>query len=226
MPVSGSSDNSQLAPLDKFVGLENFKILAVNPTLQQLEALGFNFKKEPEYTGTDDDGNRQIRIDFVLNNDPEEGEPEISGIASFYVVEKNRISSTGKTNVCNYHGQFTWLEDINAIPDNMQWFKPEGIRAAYQGEEFLVGMLRNFCNVGKDGEMYIAETEALFSGNVSEIEEIVNSTPDNKVRMLCTVKRTPKLDDEGNEVGETFYQAFYTRKTERPYSTATHFLRL
>jgi hypothetical protein len=202
----------------KFVGLENFRILAINPNLAQLKAFGFNYDKEPEYTGKNSDGEEQIRVDFVLNNAPEEGETEIKGIASYYIVNGHKKSTTGKWQVCNELGQYAWLEDLGVAPSNMTWFNMEGVRKAFKGEELMMKMIRNYCNVMSGGRCSLDNPTALLSGNVTEISEYIEHYPNNKIKVLSVIKEVTKENEDGSSK-TNHYSAFYTRHTERPYSS-------
>ena len=225
MALEGGSDNSQ----DKariFTGLENFRIVAINPDLQKAKALGYNYEKEPEYTGTTDDGNKRVMISFFLDNFPEEGEPHIQLPLTYFLEETDVVSSTNKVQYTNKKGEFAYLEDLDDIPSNMDWFDLDGVRPAVKGEEMLVKMLRNFANIKRDGACSIENPSALFVGNVSEIKEMVSAFIENKIGVLLVVKKVNKKDDNGQPIEGDFnyYQGVYTRKTERPYSNDYSYL--
>ena len=159
MAVSGSSNENSVASR-KFIGLENFRVVGVNPpTAKVWQDLGFNFEKEPEYTSQeeDDQGNKynRVRLDFVLNNAPEEGEPEINVIHSIYIDTRRSKSKTDKGQYCNKYGQFAWLPSLSEVPENMDWFNTEGARESFKNEELLIDFLRNYANVSKAMEVGI-----------------------------------------------------------------------
>ncbi len=79
-----------------------------------------------------------------------------------------------------------------------EWFKNEGVRRAYVGEETLIEFMRTWANVGRDGECAIDDIKAVTSGNVTELKQYVTALKDNRVRLLLGVK------DEK-------YQQVYTR---------------
>lgn len=229
MAVQGSS-NENSGTRDLYTGLENFKIVAVNPpTAEAYKQYGFNFDKDPVYLTKEKDDNgteyTQLRVDFILDNDPAEGEPEIKLPVSYYIDSRTLESSTGKTQFTNKYGQFTWLESIENIPSNMNWFNLDGVRKSFRGEEALMGMIRNFCNVAKGGECYIENPAALFVGNVAEIREYITAFTNNKIKMLLVIRNSDVKDENGIITGSKQYQAIYTRKTERPYSTDFSFLK-
>lgn len=227
MAIAGSSNENSIQST-LYVGLENFKVIGVNPsTPEEWKNLGFNFEKEPVYVEEktqDGETFKQIRIDFILDNFPNSGEPHIKTIASYYVEKRFVESSTGKTQYTNNLGQFTWLEDPNNIPENMGWFSLKGARKAYRGEEFLMGFIRNFANVGKGEDCFLENPDKLFTGDISELKTVISAYPNNKIKMLLVVKNSDKKDEEGNIIGTNHYQSVYTRKTERPYSKDTTYL--
>lgn len=207
MALQGSS-NENSGSYERYVGLENFNVKQVNP------------EAPDTYLSKNRDGVDQVRIDFVLDNLPKEGEPHITGNISFFVANAEKTSKTGKVVYTNVYGQFAYLEDGGAIPDNMKWFSADGMRKAYDGEDLLIDFIRNYANVPKGGQVYLENPKALFTGNVSEVRGMINAFPNNKVKVLCTIREVAK--DDG---GTAYYQSFYNRKVERPYSTDFSYLR-
>lgn len=219
-----SSDESAVRSL--YTGIEKFKIVAVNPTMTELEAMGKNVKEEPVYTGVNDQGVAYARISFHLDNYADErgaNHPVIRTNHEFYIYDKTKISSNGKVQVINKYGQSVWItpEELNTktIPESMAaWLKADGLKAAKEGEGILVDFLRSFFNVASvatatkngniaDAEAYISNTDALFKGDFSELRNSIDGV-ENKIKVLLGVKTT----DEGKS-----YQATYNRSSLRVY---------
>lgn len=203
MKIEGTN-NENFEPKKLWLGIENFRITAVNP--EPVET----------YMSKDSDGNPQIRISFSVDNFPEEGEPHIQGTLSFFISEDFKVSSTGKTLYINQMGRTAYLESLENIPENMKWYDTTGIRRAYKGEPELIEFIKNFANVSANGKCYFENPKLLFAGNIHEIKSVLESFPNNKIKLLCTVKK----GEEGK-----YYQDFYSRKTERPYSKDFTYLR-
>ena len=117
---------------------------------------------------------------------------------SSLLVEPNERpeSRTGKYQWINKFGQTAWgTENPSA---QYEWFKNEGVRRAYVGEETLIEFMRSWANVGRDGECAIDNIKDVMSGNVHELKSYVSALKENRVRLLLGVK-----DDK--------YQQVYTR---------------
>lgn len=212
-----------------YAGAENFKVVAVNPTKAELEALyGREINFDPEYIGTtkvsDSDGERevtQIRIDFYLSNE----EDTVTTKLQFYVGDTHHKSQTGKYKVINSFGKDTWLDQDSIkskqVPDNMSWYSADGVKVAKRGEVELISFLVNLLNlpfnldkVSDVSEAYAKidkdEWVKIFNGDVSLLRSVVGST-NNKVGVLLGVK----TKGDGKLV-----QASYNRHTLRQYVIA------
>jgi len=216
-----------------FTGVENFKVVAVNPTKEELEKLfGREISYEPEYISTqtvsDSDGEReapQVRIDFFLNN--EDPDNPIATKASFYVIDTHHKSQTGKFRVINDFGKTTWLtkEDIQGktVPSNMSWYQTSGMKVAKRGEEELIDFIANLLNLPfkLDGLADVSSAhakfekerwEAIFKGDYSYIKEVIEST-NNKVGVALGVKIA---DDK------VMRQVIFNKKTLRQYTLSSN----
>lgn len=212
-----------------YTGVENFKVIAVNPTKEELEKL---FDRElnytPEYVDTttvkDGDGERevpQVRIDFYLSNDDPDN--PISVKESFYISNTHHASQTGKVKVINDFGKTTWLtkESIKSknIPDNMSWYSISGMKVAKRGEEEVVDFIVNLLNLpfNADKVKDLSEMHAkfekerwddMFKGDFSYIQTIIEGT-NNKVGVALGVK---VADDQSMK------QVVFNKKTLRQYT--------
>jgi len=225
-----SQDVQEVAARKLFTGVENFKVVGVNPTKAELETMyGRELNFDPEYIGTtkveDGDGERevpQIRLDFYLAN--EEG--DITTKAQFYVANTHHKSQTGKFKVINAFGKATWLtQDAisnKVMPDNMHWYNATEIKVAKRGEEELVAFLTNLLNLPfkideladpSDAFAKISREEwvKIFAGDVSLLRKIIGGT-NNKVGILLGVK----TKTDGGLV-----QAVFNRHTLRQYTKSS-----
>jgi len=187
-------------------GAANFKVVGVNPTKEELEAIyGRELNFDPEYVGTttvtDSDGEReagQIRLDFYLHNE-EEG---LTEKVQFYVANTHHKSQSGKYKVINSFGKDTWLTEdaikTKTLPDNMQWYNADGVKVAKRGEVELISFLVNLLNLPWDtskvadvSECYARidkeEWAKIFAGDVSLLKGLIDST-NNKIGILLGVK--------------------------------------
>jgi|TARA_R110000787_G_C13364618_1_gene440328 hypothetical protein len=160
-----------------FSGLTNVKVVAVNPTMVELNELGVNIKTEPAYSGThgledwskvsiwlaNEDGN--FKLDLFLKN-------------------KFKESKTGKFQWINNVGQSSWSLDAPVY----DWFGKEGMRKAYDGETTLIDFTKAWANVSNGGNVYYDTMDKIAQGDVAEIKELVNALSSNQVRVLIGVK--------------------------------------
>ena len=64
---SNASTEEVMGGIKTFSGLTNVKVIAVNPTLAELHAIGINVKQEPNYK-VEFSGEEYNKIVFWLNN--------------------------------------------------------------------------------------------------------------------------------------------------------------
>jgi len=209
-----------------YVGAENFKVVGVNPTKEELEKMyGREITFDPDYIGTtkvsDSDGERevpQVRLDFYLANEDE----SVTTKLQFYVADTHHKSQTGKYKVINAFGRDTWLDSdsikTKIIPDNMQWYRSEGVKVAKRGEVELVSFLVNLLNLpfNLDKVEDIAKAYAsidkdewtkIFAGDFTLLRNIITNT-NNKIGVLLGVKT--KVDGK-------LVQTTFNRHTMRQY---------
>jgi len=232
MAVSAKS-NENSESRKKFLGMCDLYIEAINPsTVEQVKKLGYNFtevnyhKKVTKADGTEVDS---VRIDFFMSNKANEdtGEPKVNLIHSFTLLKSQLVSSTGKKQFINEVGIVTWLDDVNDIPENLNWFKVGKIRAAYTGEEQLMEFIKSFANVSKGDSCVLETISSFFTGNFSELHNMLQGIPNNTVKLNLTIRKVQVIDEETGQIkAEKFYQSAFNRKSERPYSTDMSFMKI
>ena len=184
---SNASTEEVMGGMKTFSGLTNVKVIAVNPTLAELHAVGINVKQEPNYNITMGDEEYK-KIVFWLENSDGNFKLEI------LMQPKERVSQTGKYQWMNNIGQSTWSEE----EPTYEWWKKEGQRKAYTGEETLINFVKAWANVASGDEVYFDSMPAIANGTLSEVKSLISSLHTNEVRVLIGVK-----DDK--------YQQVYTK---------------
>ena len=184
---SNASTEEVVGGIKTYSGLTNVKVIAVNPTLAELHAVGINVKQEPNYKVIIGDADYN-KIVFWLNNQDGNFKLEI------LMQDTPRVSQTGKHQWMNNVGQSTWSEDAPTY----EWWKPEGQRKAYTGEETLINFVKAWANVASGDEVYFDSMPAIANGTLGEIKNLVKELSNNEVRVLIGVK-----DDK--------YQHVYTK---------------
>jgi len=184
---SNASTEEVVGGIKTYSGLTNVKVIAVNPTMEELHAMDINVKQEPNYkvSFSDQDYNKVV---FWLNNE--------NGNFKLEVLMTNtpRVSQAGKHQWINAVGQSTWSTEAPSY----EWWKSEGQRKAYVGEETLINFVKAWANVASGDEVSFDTMDAIANGDLTEIKELVKALTTNEVRVLIGVK-----DDK--------YQQVYTK---------------
>lgn len=176
-----------------FTGIQSFIVPAINPTLDELVALGGYSKEEPVYVG-EKDGVDTVRIDVYLQNT----EVGILTKRSFFLENKDETSSKGNVRIVNDVMQSTWSKDISTLQanENMTWFKTDTARLAKQGEiellEFVhkwLGLSYGNSEKGVDADVCKLNLAKLFKGDFSELKSFIKPclSGGNGIKYLCGV---------------------------------------
>lgn len=236
MAFAKGQESKEAVGIKRYIGVAPVQIVAVNPTKTELEKLYGTEVTAPEYRGKNKIGEEEfenIRLDFFVKTVPEkEGDAELLSKITFFLTntpEYNKDKT--KARVINKYGEDAWLpiDNIKAgtTPDNMTWFNTSGMRPAYRGEKDLTAFLKNFLvipnrtytdkngerkNIANlaDAEAQLGEVAKYFTGDISEIREIISSQPTNKVKLCFGVRTT----DDNKQ-----YQDIFNRMTLRLRTT-------
>lgn len=199
MAVQGNSSDVVVTKGFKTIyGIAPFKVLAINPTQEQLISFGINAQKEPEYLG--EKSRLDIWMQTVLPEKPTEGsadksleelglEKQMVQKLTIFLSDANKGKTDGSTQV--------WINNFGRIcsmPAGQQpsasWWKNNGQHVAKEGEIELVKFLRAWCNAGPGDEVYIEDWAALIRGSVKELRDILTTFKNNIVRSMIEVRVT------------------------------------
>lgn len=196
MALTSNPISSEVAGggLKLYSGLTNVNVIAVNPTLEELHNLGIKLKQEPVYTISMGDQEYNKVVFWVKN---ETGSYKIE----ILMQSSHRVSQSGKHQWMNSIGQSTWSEDAPSY----DWWKSDGERKAYVGEETLINFAKCWANVASGDEVTFDTIAKIAAGDVAELKKYVAALKDNPVRVLIGVK-----DDK--------YQIVYTKYFGRAYA--------
>jgi len=184
---SNASTEEVVGGIKTYSGLTNVNVIAINPTMAELHAIDIKVKSEPNYNITMGEED-YFKLTFWLNNTEGNFKLEI------LMQNKPKVSQTGKHQWINNIGQSTWsLEE-----PTYEWWKTEGQRKAYTGEETLINFTKAWANVASGDNVSFDTINNIVQGNLSEIKELITVLKDNQVRVLIGVK-----DDR--------YQQVYTK---------------
>ena len=161
-----------------YSGLSNFNVIAINPALAELHALGINLKTEPNYY-VEFNGEEYFKLTFWIKNE------DLTTRMEILMQSKERVSKTGKNQWINNIGQDTWAD---GIPTYDWWKNPDTSRKAYTGEETLINFVKAWANVAYGDEVTFDTMDKIVKGDVTELKALVTILATNQVRLLVGVK--------------------------------------
>jgi hypothetical protein len=199
MALNGNSSEKPIYQENKlYTGLTTMKVTAINPTKEEMEAMGRKPQNDPVYITVDQEGVKKLRLDFYLSHKT----MNIRTKVSFFLEDRYRTDKEGKkAEWINDFGRSAW-GTTEAPPSELKWFDASTARKARIGESDLHSFLINWLNIAPTDEAKLDKFDALFLGNYSELKSLLASYPENEVRVLLTVK-------EGK------YQSVYNRYFDR-----------
>lgn len=237
MAFAKGSESKEGSSFKLYTGVAPVTILTVNPTKEQLEKIyDANFDKEPEYLSETEAGHT-ARIDFIVKTDAE----RCNGIdcitkVSFFIRNTYRYNrDQTKVQVIDKYGRTCWVTVEQAKNHEIPVYSngPANIdkdyRPAFTGEEDLINFLKAYLNINNvmkyvnnkwvmvdnpsDCEARLDKINNYFKGDFSELKEIINLQPNNKVKVLFGVRTT----DE-NKQYQTTYNNMFLKNSVSDYS--------
>lgn len=165
-----------------YTGIAPMSIVAVNPTLKELNDLGVAVKTEPEYTGISVMDGVFNKIVFWLKNE----EFDFFSRIDILVKPEAKVSNSGKNLWINKFGRVAYAD--GEASKAYEWYSSEGERKAFHGEDIIISLIQAWANVSTNGDCYLESPQDAANAKVDELRNIINSLPDNKVRVLLGVK--------------------------------------
>lgn len=186
---------------NKYVGMFNANVVAVNPTKEELsKLLNTDVEKDLEYTSINsDNGAKKLTLSFWLK---EENTGNLFNVR-FGLEDTVVESKTGKTQFINTIGTTSYAEDESKVPS----FLTENgrvVRKAKKGEELLYKFLRSWLsnlNYEDSSTELSLDWKKLISGKTTELRDAISNFDKQTVCALATVRTA----DDGKE-----YQAVYS----------------
>jgi hypothetical protein len=163
-----------------YTGIAAVSVVAVNPSLSELQAIGINAKEDPKYN-VEINGEEYNKIVFYLRHD----DPNLTVRFDILAKPEHRMSKNGKAMWVNNIGQMTWSEEAPAYD---WWKNSDSSRKAYVGEDTLVNFTKAWANVANGGKISFDTIDAIMKGDVKELKELVKALSANKLRVLIGVK--------------------------------------
>jgi hypothetical protein len=220
--TGNASDKQVLKNVPIITGLVTAKILAINPTKEQLEKyLDTVIEKEPEYTNIElkqPDGSTKIsnKVTILykaspvvtLHKDGVAVKERIEIVRTFDIFTQPtmEVASTGASKTINSKGVTTWssIDKIRAN-EKMKWFIHEPLQECLVGQEIITNLMREYLNIDPKDNVLFADITKICSGDVTELRKYVAAFPNNEFIMYLDVKE-----------GDKPYQIVYTKCFSRP----------
>lgn len=196
----GANESSKQILGSLWTGVANMAVIAINPTMDQLKAMGRNPQKEPEYKNSES-GKEKFRIDVYLTQPVN----KINAKVSFWLEDAPRANKDGTGfEWINKYGNTAWGKGEDK-PDTsrMSWFSLEGARKAFIGESQLISFIKAWANVDPKDACGLDTIAEIVKGNITELLDLFKRIPNNQVQILLGVKDK--------------YQDVYTKYFDRPY---------
>lgn len=190
-----------------YTGLTNVLVKAVNPSMEELVAMGYNPQQEPVYMGTNANNKEKLRLDFYVENT----ETRFKSKLSFWLENEIRTNKDGdKTQFRDKYGKTGWGATVNNLPD---FVDKDSARPMYIGEDDFMSFIAAWTNSADGDEIVLDSIDLIVSkGNIKELQQMVRDAVDYGVRVLVGVTKDGK------------YQVIYTKHFGRPYQkTTTYF---
>jgi hypothetical protein len=189
-----SGSGSQL-----YTGIAAYRVTAINPTQEELKAMGYKAEKAPVYTKVKD-GILQTTIVFYVEATAPGGNKIKTNTACFI---RNKILPDVFINKYGKYGK-----DRTKIPGEL--------RNPYDGEIDLLKFIADWANVsmkkGQEEELYLDTIKQIAEhGDLNELREIMRARSGNVFKALSTVS-------EGK------YQRIYNRRMARSWSDDYSFI--
>ena len=210
--VGGSQESKEAnGGFKRYVGIGSTRVLALNPNKKKLdELMGYESANEPEYLLSTDDG-KEARITFIVRTDPDTCNGiEITNRYVFTLRPKTDYSKDqSRIRIIDNYGNSAYIpaEDAKAGKALEPNVKAVGkYHIACEGEADLTTFLKTFIRVpyvltyvdgawgvtedAKKGEFILEHLKEYFKGDFSEIQEVLDMQPNNKVKLLYGVRTT------------------------------------
>lgn len=185
MAINANNSNEEVASgggIPLYVGIAPMQVVAINPSLAELNSIGINAQVEPQYTDVSIGGDTYNKLTFWIKC----LEPAFTTRFDVLVKPEFRLAKSGKKQWCNSVGQFAFADD--KASEAYEWFKSDGERQAYVGEETLMSFIKAYANVANGDECAFETIDRIMAGDVAEIRQLVNALSENRVRLLLGVK--------------------------------------
>ena len=217
---ANNSNDAVVTDIKLYTGLTLAKVVAINPTKEQLSKIGIETEEEPNYVGKpDENGNKTIYVDFYLQigEKDEKGELFIKRPQKlrFFLTEAFRVSRKGTNQIIDAAGRTAYIDPENEEHDyaRFKWIDRPSARPCYVGEDRLTQFLINWLNIKPGDNARLESPEKLFNGDLSELNGIFKAFSSNEVRVMLTVHTT-----QDSKRFQNIYSNYFDRASNESYT--------
>lgn len=228
MAFAKGKESSEEAIIKRYLGIAPVTILSVNPKKEELEKIyNTTIDNEPEYLGVTKEGQKQIRLDFIVKTVKEKCEGvELTSKVTFFITDEYRGNKDNtKVQVIDKYGRTAWVTLEQAKNHEIPMYSngpanlDKDYRPCYIGEEDLTNFIQAYLNIPNvmdyvkkawvmsknpsESESRLDKIEDYFKGNISELQEIIKLQPTNKVKVMFGIRST----EDGRQ-----FQTIYSQK--------------
>jgi len=219
---SNKSDTAVVKEGKLYTGLKNMKVIAINPTKVEMEAIGYRPKNDPVYMTMDGEV-KKLRLDFFLQGDVDDSGTTVRAKIAFFLENKFRVNKDGT--------KAEWINDIartawgtpDAAPDGFKWFEPATARRCFVGEGDVHLFLINWLNIQPGDEAKLENFAALFDGDYKELHSLLAGMANNEVKVLLCVREGKyqsayaRYFDRATNKRTSYWEAHIKRQSEEGY---------
>lgn len=241
--ASGQISTESTNGIKRYIGVAPVFVLGVNPTKQELEKIyNAQLENAPEYVGVVEVGEDKhkvanVRLDFIIKVDSEKCDGiELISKATFFIRKEARYNRDNtKVQVIDKYGRTAWVTIEQAKNHEIPVYSngPANLdadyRPCYVGEEELTNFIKAYLNIPNvmkyvnekwvlvdnpaDCEARLENIEKYFTGDFSELKNVIALQPNNKVKVLFGVRNT----DDGKQY-QTIYNQMFLKNNVSDYS--------
>ena len=233
------AENKSNEPRKLYYGIAPVKILAVNPTKEELSSIyKGNVDKDPEYYLTNDNGVACARIEFIVQTIATETAPSIKTRVGFFLQDADQWNNANtKCKVIDKFGRTAWVtkeeKEAHKIPMYSNWPArlSEDYRPLHKGEEDLTNFLKTLLWIpnpdkyDRDTKTWVKNDKVTedqcvarldgiadyFKGNITEIKSIHDMLPEAVIYVAIGIRTS----DQG-KMFENAYNRFFMSNGNRP----------
>lgn len=203
----GANDSNKQVLNSLWTGVAAMRIVAINPTQDEMKSMGMNANKEPEYKTQSDKGHTKFRIDLYLYND----QYKIKAKLSIWLEAAQRVSKGGATQFINNKGQFAYPKK-GETEIKYDWFSTDGIRPAWIGEDTLIDFTKAWLNVDFNSNCSYDTIAKMVEGDLTELNAYWKQFKNNEIRVLLGV-----VEKDGKHY-QAVYSKYFGRYTQLDFS--------